>query len=92
MDSKTKKNKYPLLAEFRSTVLDIIFVLSKAIDAKNKMYKTMNFEGILEHPLQPNLVIYGKKRVMMKPKPQNPKSNRIYFFMFIIRNKLDIYD
>mmetsp|Transcript_26225 Transcript_26225/g.26126 ORF Transcript_26225/g.26126 Transcript_26225/m.26126 type:complete len:110 (-) Transcript_26225:854-1183(-) len=39
------------------------------------MYKTMNFEGILEHPLQPNLVIYGRKRLIQNPKLQQLKEN-----------------
>lgn len=33
-----------------------------AIETKNKMYKTMHFENILQHPLKPNLIIYGKTR------------------------------
>lgn len=62
------KKSSPLQPQYRDNTFEILkarhdnFSFKKAIDTKNKMYNTMNFEGILEHPLQPNLIIYGKKR------------------------------
>jgi len=63
-----KKKTGILHTQYRDNTFEILktrhdnFYFKKAIDTKNKMYTTMNYEGILENPLQPNLIIYGKRR------------------------------
>lgn len=64
------KNKLHMASQYRDNTFEILkarhdnFSFNKAIDTKNKMFKTMHFEGILKHPLQPNMIIYGKKRLV----------------------------
>ncbi|CAI2363998.1 unnamed protein product [Moneuplotes crassus] len=70
MTTNQAKNILPLLADFRCSALDN-FSFKKAIDMKNKMYDTMNLEGILKHPLKPKVVIHDfddKKRLTKKSK------------------------
>jgi hypothetical protein len=68
MDFSNRKKTSVMQTQYRDNTFEILkarhdnFSFKKAIDTKNKMFKTMNFEGILEHPLQPNLIIYGKTR------------------------------
>ena len=79
MAFQRKKHSAALQNQYRDNTFEILktrhdnFSFKKAIDTKNKMYSTMNFEGILEHPLQPNLIIYGKKRKAFVPNHSNGK-------------------